>query len=147
MTPSEQAAHDCLRADGWTVLRNGWPDFLCFRRSSANHPEIIAVEVKHHTDRLQPEQKAIHRLLMEAGLPIYLCYDIRGFAVRRARRIQPAPPKTSVRFAVNKKECAARDCSTIFTPRIFTQKFCSPKCYNRESQRAYRERQKEQATA
>jgi hypothetical protein len=41
-----------------------------------------------------------------------------------------------------KIKCAARDCDVEFTPRIKGQKFHSRKCYNRESQRVYRERQK-----
>lgn len=41
-----------------------------------------------------------------------------------------------------KIECAARDCTVKFAPRVRGQKFHSRKCYNRESQRIYQARQK-----
>lgn len=46
-----------------------------------------------------------------------------------------------------KIKCAARDCDVMFVPRIKGQKFHSRKCNDRESQRIYRERQKEGVTA
>ena len=47
---------------------------------------------------------------------------------------------------LKKIKCAARDCDVVFKPRIFTQKFCSRKCNDRESQRIYRERHQQQQT-
>jgi predicted RNA-binding Zn-ribbon protein involved in translation (DUF1610 family) len=41
-----------------------------------------------------------------------------------------------------KRKCALKECGIEFTPRKKDQRFHSPRCSNRESQRLYRERQK-----
>lgn len=69
MTESEKLVHASLIAEGWTVLRNGWPDFLCFRNK-----EFKAVEVKHGMDVVHPNQKANHRVLRLMGLDVQVVY-------------------------------------------------------------------------
>jgi hypothetical protein len=59
----------------------------------------------------------------------------------------PAPISTDMPKAkpIKKIKCAARDCDVMFFPRVKGQKFHITKCYNRESQRIHRERQKAKA--
>lgn len=40
--------------DGWSVLRNGWPDFLL-----VNGPHLVGVEVKGSSDCITPSQHLI----------------------------------------------------------------------------------------
>lgn len=42
-------------------------------------------------------------------------------------------------------QCAAKDCQTKFTPRIFTQIYCSQRCRNRMAQRRLTNRIKSSA--
>jgi hypothetical protein len=58
-----------LKNEGWTVLRRGWPDFLCFRNVEGR-TEILCVEVKSRNGRLSAEQMKAHELLRTANLPI-----------------------------------------------------------------------------
>lgn len=51
------------------------------------------------------------------------------------------------KLKAKKIKCGARDCDMLFVPRVDGQKFHTRKCYNRESQRTYRERQKAGVTA
>jgi hypothetical protein len=51
-------------------------------------------------------------------------------------------PKAKVKTKV---KCAARDCEVMFTPRVKGQKFHDRTCYNRESQRVYRENHRAEA--
>jgi hypothetical protein len=65
---------ESLRADGWKVLRNGWPDFLCWRDESDGRRKVICVEVKDETtgDSLRKPQIMNHAVLTEIGLPVYV---------------------------------------------------------------------------
>jgi hypothetical protein len=94
MTPSEQVAKDCLVAEGWSVLHNGWPDFLCFRQGQSSRPDVIAVEVKLPPDRPTEKQKQLHHILIAAGIPVYMLHDVRGMTARQQRRMVPAQPVT-----------------------------------------------------
>jgi len=75
-----------LQQKGFTVLRNGWPDFLCIRTTTRKLPGTsangdpafedirgaCAVEVKSRTDQLSPEQQAVRRVLQSARIPVYV---------------------------------------------------------------------------
>lgn len=50
MNPLETKIKQQLEEDGWTVLRRGWPDFLCFRQIRDTGYELKAVEVKPLTN-------------------------------------------------------------------------------------------------
>jgi Holliday junction resolvase len=63
MNRRELAVARSLRAEGWHVIRNGWPDFLCVRGL-----EVKAVEVKSRADRLSIAQKRAHKALRVAGI-------------------------------------------------------------------------------
>jgi hypothetical protein len=67
LNPHEQAVADELRADGWKVLRNGWPDFLATRGD-----EVRLIEVKSPGDSLRVEQKRLHRALRTLGIEVEL---------------------------------------------------------------------------
>lgn len=55
MNGFEEAVREELEDSGWTVYRNGWPDFLC-RRKKGHDFEYKAVEVKTVKDRLRSNQ-------------------------------------------------------------------------------------------
>ena len=65
MSPAEQVIAKRLKAEGWTVMKQGWPDFLCVRGD-----EIKAVEVKLKGDRLSASQIENHRILRIAGISV-----------------------------------------------------------------------------
>lgn len=50
-----QAAKD-LESEGYTVIRNGWPDFFCFRDVNGVR-EYLGVEVKSAGNRVSKRQK------------------------------------------------------------------------------------------
>lgn len=70
MNSTEQLVQRSLKEDGWTVLRNGWPDFLCIKDS-----EVIGVEVKPWRPLLSIQQHATHKALSVCGLKtfVYVC--------------------------------------------------------------------------
>jgi hypothetical protein len=69
----EQSIADTLREYGWTVLRKGWPDLLCYRRSNEkNMVQIAAVEVKGPGDRVSLAQLKNHAVLINAGIPVFV---------------------------------------------------------------------------
>ena len=80
----EQEVKEKLEGRGYTVLRNGWPDFLCIRKVSKrtrttygyeHHTEVyglMGVEVKARGDKVSEDQRAVHRALRAAGIPVYV---------------------------------------------------------------------------
>ncbi len=71
---SEQKFVRKAKDKGWRVLKNGWPDFLLFRKSVDGQIEIQAVEVKqvHGDDPLRECQKLMLSLLTILGIPCYV---------------------------------------------------------------------------
>jgi len=63
MTSYEGLLKEEYEQKGWTVLTNGWPDFLLVRGN-----EIQAVEIKRRGDKVRPEQVEMHKALSKAGL-------------------------------------------------------------------------------
>jgi VRR-NUC domain len=58
--PNENAVIARLLEDGATsVLRGGWPDFICFQADGT----VMVVEVKGPTDSMRPEQRQVIRFL------------------------------------------------------------------------------------
>ena len=68
MNEKEEGVANLLRALGFTVYRNGWPDFLAVRGS-----EIVAVEHKNHGEKLRREQAALHAVLKRV-MPVHVVY-------------------------------------------------------------------------
>lgn len=53
----EKKVRAAYEAKGWTVLRDGWPDFLCIRKRADGTIELSGVEVKSKNDLLRDNQK------------------------------------------------------------------------------------------
>ena len=65
--PSEIACLHHLQAQGWTVLRKGWPDFIAKRAG-----KVIAIEVKRNTlQSLSSYQRRVASWLTESGVTVY----------------------------------------------------------------------------
>jgi len=71
MNPLEKEIATSLEAAGWKVLRNGWPDFLCWREEG-NEKKVMCVEVKASKDKVRESQVTNHALLSGVGLPVYV---------------------------------------------------------------------------
>jgi len=52
---------------GFTVLKKGWPDFLCVKNNKA-----FAIEVKSENHDLSPDQKMMHKCLILLGVPVFV---------------------------------------------------------------------------
>lgn len=76
-----------LEEKGWTVLRNGWPDFLCFKGDLFKPTEVLAVEGKRGTQLLTYDQLQIHTILRAAGVP---CEVLRPSDVRPDNQLRIA---------------------------------------------------------
>lgn len=71
MNALEQRARQILESAGFTVLRNGWPDFLAFREEG-RWKKLAAFEIKSESDGLSDSQKIMQQLLRVAGIPVYV---------------------------------------------------------------------------
>jgi VRR-NUC domain len=67
---NEEAALDKFKAEGWSALRNGWPDYLLVRTNSEGKLEFMGLEVKFGNDSLSGHQLALHLALRCAGIKI-----------------------------------------------------------------------------
>lgn len=83
LNTAEQLEADALRADGWTVHRNGWPDFLAEKDG-----KFRLVEVKRKPDRLSGNQKNMCKALFRlTGLKLEVRYYSRRRGVLKADRL------------------------------------------------------------
>lgn len=64
-SPFQNAVQDQLEAQGWTIIKDGIPDFICIRGK-----EVKFVECKAHRDRLWPNQQRAIEALRGAGLAV-----------------------------------------------------------------------------
>ena len=60
-----------LERYGWTTLRSGWPDVLCFK-TDGETAQIMGVEVKTAHDKIRANQQVCHAWLNAMGLPVYV---------------------------------------------------------------------------
>lgn len=73
MSRYEKKVADKLRREGFTVMRNGWPDFTAFKRDSKGKiTDLFFVEVKGCGDKLRQEQTDLHAVLRSIGLPVFV---------------------------------------------------------------------------
>ena len=88
--PTEAALYRQLDAEGWTILRRGWPDFYCIRGD-----ELMLVEVKAKKDnRLRAEQGEVLYGLGRRGIPCFKWSPNGGLErVTGEMRIEVTPPK------------------------------------------------------
>ena len=90
MNERENSILAALREQGWTVYRDGWPDFLCLRLNSGategTQPtlEAVAVEVKSPEDKPSEAQHRMHEALERLGIPVAIARpgDISGLRYR-----------------------------------------------------------------
>lgn len=73
MNEREQRVKQTLEADGWTVLRNGAPDFFVTKAG-----RLKAVEVKGPNDQLSDRQKTVRDALVSAGIQYEVVYPDGG---------------------------------------------------------------------
>jgi len=69
MVESEMAVDDRYRAEGWTPLRNGWPD-RAYVRLNEGKLEVRFVEIKGPSDTLSTEQQLMHEVLRSQGFSV-----------------------------------------------------------------------------
>ena len=70
MRKNEEAALAQFKAEGWSALRNGWPDYLLIRTNSDGKLEFMGLEVKSGNDRVRDHQIALHLALLCAGITV-----------------------------------------------------------------------------
>ena len=96
MKKTENIIRKEYEAKGYTVLRNGWPDFLVMKEGKA-----FGVEVKSYGESggcaLGEGQAEMHAALLEIGLPVIIRwvkgtteYLRESVAVREARLLENA---------------------------------------------------------
>lgn len=90
MNEAEETLKKKLEKKGYTVYRNGWPDFIVQRED-----EIIAIEVKsHQTEKLEENQLSIMELLSSLGIKCQRWSPDKGFQKFDAVYVRPPrPPK------------------------------------------------------
>ena len=66
----EQKVYDHLKRDGFDVLKSGYPDFMVQR--NGRYSGVCAIEVKQGTDKVRPNQKMMHDMFKDAGIPVYV---------------------------------------------------------------------------
>ena len=66
----ENKVYKALEKEGFDVLRSGYPDFLV--RRNGRYGGVAAVEVKQGSDKVRDNQKEMHKLFNEAGIPVYV---------------------------------------------------------------------------
>jgi hypothetical protein len=64
-TVEEKNIYDELKSQGYTVHKNGWPDFMATRDT-----ETRLIEVKSSADRRRHAQLAVHRGLKNLGVEV-----------------------------------------------------------------------------
>jgi hypothetical protein len=68
MRINEEKALEKFKAEGWTGLRNGWPDYLLVRLGPDGKMEFMGLEVKCGHDSLSDHQLAMQTALIAAGI-------------------------------------------------------------------------------
>ena len=71
MRKTEEAVLQEFEADGWSPIRNGWPDYLLVRLEDGRL-EFMGLEVKCAGDRLSDVQRAMHAVLIAAGIKVVI---------------------------------------------------------------------------
>lgn len=65
MNDLEKSVREKYIQEGWTVLRDGWPDFLVFRQGVNGKTELRGIEVKSKTDVIRSNQHIVLTLLAQ----------------------------------------------------------------------------------
>ena len=83
MYETEKEAKTNLKAEGWTVLASGAPDFLCYKFKDGKICDLLFVEVKKPGEELRENQRT-YRWVLE------------GFGLKY--KIVPVEPKTPIKI-------------------------------------------------
>jgi hypothetical protein len=68
MRINEEKVSEKFKAEGWTALRNGWPDYLLVRLDGDGKLEVKGLEIKCAGDTLSGPQLAMQTALLSAGI-------------------------------------------------------------------------------
>lgn len=78
LPPSNSVEHQCydeMRAQGYTVIKSGYPDLFCFKED-----KIVLVECKpKETQGLKTNQRLMLELFSKYGIPCYKYTPTNGF--------------------------------------------------------------------
>jgi len=66
----EDQTIETYRRAGWTVVRGGWPDLLCYRKRFDSSVEIQFLECKTPGSGLRKIQRVMHEALKELGFSV-----------------------------------------------------------------------------
>ena len=69
MTNEESKFKEDMKALGYTVYRNGYPDFLLEKDNM-----LVFVEIKNNFDSIKPQQRRMFKLLQKHGIKVAICY-------------------------------------------------------------------------
>lgn len=69
---NEEIIRQKYESQGYTVLRNGAPDFVIFKNENGQITDIKFIEVKFNGDRLRYEQQVYKKILETLGLTYIL---------------------------------------------------------------------------
>ena len=86
----EQRVYDHLKSDGFDVLRSGYPDFMV--RRNGRYSGVCAVEVKQGSDKVRPNQKIMHDMFKDAGIPVYVIKPEDLYGEDNTNIRNPKPP-------------------------------------------------------
>jgi VRR-NUC domain len=103
MNALETKMSDSLTKGGWTVLKQGWPDFLIYREG-VGRIHVAGVEVKSASDKLSEQQELMHRVLRAVGLPVHTVRPdfLNKCRIGKTRATLTAAEKLDVQSQVSK---------------------------------------------
>jgi hypothetical protein len=84
MRANEEQAIDKFKAEGWSIIKDGWPDYLLVRSVSNGKLEFMGVEVKCGRDQLSDQQRLMHAALLCAGIKVEV---VKGVLAQRPQRL------------------------------------------------------------
>ncbi len=78
MNEREEIIKKYLQDQDYTVIKNGWPDFLVIKNKDGIQ-EGFGLEIKSEFDKLTEEQKEMHNWLRKLGIPVYVIKSKKEF--------------------------------------------------------------------
>jgi hypothetical protein len=70
MKQNEEPALEEFTSQGWSTIRNGWPDYLLVRPRENGGLDVMGLEVKSGRDELTGLQIAVHTAMHAGGIPV-----------------------------------------------------------------------------
>ena len=105
MQVSEIEAQKYYEDLGYTVHRDGWPDFLVYK-TVAGKLDMMGIEVKTLEGALRPAQAENHRLLSAFGLPVTIYWS----GSEKERKSPPRKRRDHIETSAPKKKRKRRAC-------------------------------------